>query len=177
MLEKTAFARPYAEAVFAQAQEENNLGKWAEMLQLLKIVAADKQMQTLIVNPRVSSEQLEALILDICGDRLTRTGTNFVKVLLESGRFMYAQQIYELFEQLRADAECVLEVEVISAFQMESDQVARIADTMKNRYGKKIEMSTRIDESLIGGVIIRAGDSVIDASLRGSLKQLSQEFV
>jgi F-type H+-transporting ATPase subunit delta len=177
MLEKTAFARPYAEAVFAQAQEENNLGKWAEMLQLLKIVASDKQMQSLIVNPRVSSEQLEALILDICGDRLTRTGTNFVKVLLESERFVYAQQIYELFEQLRADAEGVLEVEVISAFKMESDQVARIADTMKKRYGKKIEMSTRIDESLIGGVIIRAGDSVIDASLRGGLKQLSQEFV
>jgi F-type H+-transporting ATPase subunit delta len=177
MLEKTAFARPYAEAVFAQAQEENNLGKWAEMLQLLNIVASDKQMQSLIVNPRISSEQLESLVLDVCGDRLTKTGTNFVKVLLESERFVYAQQIYELFEQLRADAEGVLEVEVISAFQMESDQVARIADTMKNRYGKRIEMSTRIDESLIGGIIIRAGDSVIDASLRGGLKQLSQEFM
>ena len=176
MLEKTAFARPYAEAAFAQAQEENNLGKWAEMLLLLKIVASDKQMQTFIVNPRISSEQLEALILDICGDRLTRTGTNLVKVLLESERFEYAQQIYELFEQFRADAEGMLEVEVVSAFQMEPDQVAKIAETMKKRYGRKIEMSTRIDESLIGGVIIRAGDSVIDASFRGSLKQLSQEF-
>ena len=176
MLEKTAFARPYAEAAFGQAQEENALGKWSDMLRLLGIIASDPQMQILITNPRAGSGQLQALVLDVCGDRLNRTGTNFVKILLESGRFIFARQIHELFEQLRADAEGVLEVEVVSAFQMEPDQVTKIVDLMKNRYGRNIEISTRVDASLIGGIIIRAGDSVIDASIRGSLRQLSREF-
>ncbi|MEE8321835.1 MAG: F0F1 ATP synthase subunit delta [Gammaproteobacteria bacterium] len=177
MLNKTAFARPYAEAAYAQAQEENALGKWADMLQLLNIVASDPQMQALVLDPRISSEQLETLVLDVCADRLTQTGANFVKILLRSERFMYAQQINELYEELRADAENVLDVEVVSAFEMGPEQVTKIVDSMEERYGKKIEISTRIDESLIGGVIIRAGDSVIDASLRGRINKLSQEFV
>ena len=176
MQEKSAFARPYAEAAFAQAQEENDLGNWSEMLQHLGIVASDPQIKMLIDNPRVGSGKLESLVLDICSGHLNRTRTNFVKLLLASGRFIYARQISELFEMLRASAEGVLEVEVISAFQMDQGQVSKIVDAMKQRCGKKIEISTRVDESLIGGVIIRAGDSVIDASLSGSLRQLRQEF-
>jgi len=177
MLDKTAFARPYAEAAYAQAREESALGKWADMLRLLNMVASDPQMQVLVLDPRINSEQLETLVLDVCADRLTKTGANFVKILLRSERFMYAQQISELFEELRADAGNVLDVEVVSAFEMGSEQVTKIVDSMEGRYGKKIEISTRIDELLIGGVIIRAGDSVIDASLRGRINKLSQEFV
>lgn len=176
MLEKSAFARPYAEAAFAQAQDENDLGNWSGMLQHLSTVASDPQIKMLIDNPRVGSGKIEALVLDLCAGHLNRTRTNFVRILLDSGRFIYATQICELFEMLRANAEGVLEVEVISAFQMDEGQVSKIVDAMKQRYGKKIEISTRVDETLIGGIIIRAGDSVIDASLSGSLRQLRQEF-
>ncbi len=165
-------ARPYAEAAFEQAREENKLKEWSEMLRVLGLVVSDSQMQKVLDNPRVGCTALQDIVLGVCGDYLSDTGKNFVKVITENKRLLLAPQIFLLFEQKRKDIEGIADVEVISAYPMDSEQKRQVSDAMSKRLGKKIEITTRVDESLIGGVVIRAGDSVIDASMRGRLKQL-----
>jgi F-type H+-transporting ATPase subunit delta len=176
MLEKTTIARPYAQAAFNQASEERDLGKWSSMLKLISTIVSDPLMRSVINNPRHGDEQLFSIIEDIAGDTLSKTGKNFLKILIQAGRLAVVPEIFLLFEKKRADAEGLAEVEVISAFPLLEDQQKTIAKVMATRLGKKIEIKTSIDSSLIGGAVIRTGDSVIDASIRGRLKQLANEF-
>ncbi|MBM2830816.1 MAG: H(+)-transporting two-sector ATPase [Gammaproteobacteria bacterium] len=176
MQENTTIARPYARAVFEQAQEEGDLQEWSVMLQLLKLIVSDPAMQSVIKNPRLEREKLAELILDICGKHLTESGRNFVNLLVDAGRISVAPQIHALFEEKKDRAEGVAGVEVISAYPLDDNQQEKIKKIMAKRLGKKIDITTRIDKSLIGGAVIRAGDSVIDASLKGRLKQLSHNF-
>jgi F-type H+-transporting ATPase subunit delta len=172
MQENITRARPYAVAAFEQARDEGSLQDWSAMLRILSLVVSDPQMQSILDNPRLNSATLMDVVLDICGNYLSDSGKNFVKVLVNTRRLSLVPQIYMLFEQRRMDAEGITEVEVVSAYPLEPAQQQKIADAMSKRLGKKIEISTRTDKSLIGGAVIRAGDSVIDASMRGRLKQL-----
>ncbi|MGH8120179.1 MAG: F0F1 ATP synthase subunit delta [Gammaproteobacteria bacterium] len=174
MLENLTIARPYAKAVFEQAQAGGDLALWSTSLALLGRIVADPLMHKLIKNPKVSHEQLTGIVLVICGGHVDEKGKNFVRILVESGRLSVAKQISILYEELKAEAEGTAGVEVISAYPLEDRQQEQIRKVMAKRLGKKIEITTSVDQSLIGGAVIRAGDSVIDASLRGRLQQLSR---
>jgi F-type H+-transporting ATPase subunit delta len=174
--EKATIARPYARAAFEQAREEKKFKDWSGMLQLLAAVASDPLMRGVIGNPKVSEDQLYALVTDVCGKSLSASGRNFAKVLVAAGRLEVAPEVRAQFEQMRARQEGTADVHVITAYELDEAQQTRIAEIMKKRLGKQIDVSAEVDKSIIGGVIIRAGDSVIDASLRGRLRQLGNEF-
>ena len=174
MAETGELARPYAVAAFKQADEEGRLGEWAEMLELLAAVARDPTMSGLIANPRVDRSQLVDLFIDVCGVRLSDTGRNFVKVVGEYGRFALLPEISERFAEERAAREGRNHVQVTSAFKLSKSQRKTIVEAMEKRLGTKVTLDCDVDDSLIGGVVIRAGDLVIDASLRGRLEQLAQ---
>lgn len=176
MQENTTIARPYAQAVFEQAQADGSLQKWSAMLNLLNLVGSDRNMVAVLKNPKVNHDQRISIILDICGNELDEKGRNFVRVLIDAGRFPVISEICKLFEEKKAEADGIEKVEVVSAYPLENEQQDKISQVMAKRLNKKIEITTRIDESLIGGAIIRAGDSVIDASLRGRLRQLGHRF-
>ncbi len=176
MQENTTIARPYARAVFEQAQASGELGKWSAILQLLNQIVADTGMQAVIKNPKVDREQLAGIIFDISGTHLNEHGRNFITVLVDAGRLSVIPQICKLFEEKKSEAEGIAEVDVISAYPLEDQQQEKIKQIMARRLGKKIKFTTHVDQSLIGGAVIRAGDSVIDASLRGRLKQLGHTF-
>jgi len=176
MLEKATIARPYANAAFDQAIEEGKLSDWSVMLNLLNVIVSDENMHGVINNPKLTSEQLTQFIVDICGDKLSKTGKNFVSALVDAERISLAAEIFNLFEQKRAAAEGISEVDVVSAYALDDAQVSAISESISKRLGKKVDINTDEDKELIGGVIIRAGDSVVDASLRGRLKELNNIF-
>lgn len=176
MQEKTTIARPYAQAVFETASEESKLSEWSEMLGLLDAVVSDAQMQTVLSNPKLDAAALTEFVLGVCGESLNETGSNLVKVLADAGRLAIVPEINNLFEQLRAEAEGVIEVSVTSAYELAADQQAAISEVMAKRLGRKVEITSDVDDSLIGGVVIRAGDSVIDASVKGRLKALATQM-
>ncbi|OGT87397.1 MAG: ATP synthase F1 subunit delta [Gammaproteobacteria bacterium RIFCSPLOWO2_12_FULL_52_10] len=165
-------ARPYARAVFELARDAGDFVPWSAMLDLLDKVVADPQMQPLLGNPTIKRSVLAGLLQDICGDRLTVQGRNFVKVLADAGRLVLAPQIALLYEQQRTAAEGITIVEVISAYPLDDKEKQKISAAMTQRLGRQITITTRIDKQLIGGVVIRAGDAVIDASVLGRLRQL-----
>ncbi len=177
MLENSTIARPYATAVFELAQETGQVEEWSAMLGLLGVLTSDKDMRQLITNPRVSRQQLQDLVFDVCGAGLSDLGRNLVKLLVGAGRLQYTANIKDRYEQMRAAAEGKVDVEVVTAYTLDQQQQDSIAEIMAGRLSKQVNIVTSVDESLIGGAIIRAGDSVIDASLRGRLTELRNELV
>jgi F-type H+-transporting ATPase subunit delta len=177
MQENLTAARPYAEAVFELAREDNALGPWSESLQVLAHTVAHEDMAHLIKDPRVPEADLEALIVDIGGHRLIAKAKNLIRLLINNQRLAIAPAIAEVFERLRAEVENVVSVEVCSAYPLDREQQDTIAGAVSKRFGKGVEVSTTTDQSLIGGAVIKVGDHVIDASIRGRLNQLANDLV
>ncbi len=176
MLEKATIARPYAEAAFAQALEEGQLNEWSGFLDKLRLIITDENMRGVLHHPQLSHEQLAQFIIDICGEGLSQTQSNFVSLLVEAERIQLADELCALFEQKKAAVEGISDVHVISAFALDQSQIDTISQAVAKRLGKQVEIQTEEDKELIGGVIIRSGDAVVDASVRGRLKELTNIF-
>jgi len=176
-MERTTLARPYAEAVFRLARERKSLAGWSEMLKLAAALARDPQMSRLIDNPRVPRERFVEFFIDVCGKKLDKDGANFIRLLTENRRLALLPEIAGLYETLRASAEARVEAEVISASAVGADQLKTIAAALKQRLGRDVTLATRLDPSLVGGIVIRAGDLVIDGSVRGKLKALATHLI
>jgi F-type H+-transporting ATPase subunit delta len=173
MAEKSTIARPYAQAAFDLAQQKGELKKWSEMLQLIAAVSSDALMQNMISNPSIEKEKVIDIINGVCADSLNDAGKNFVKVLAENGRLNVVTEIAERYELQRAEAEKTVDAEVTSAFPLSDTQVQQVTDALKKRLGREVNLVTRIDNSIVGGAIIRAGDMVIDGSVSGQLEKLA----
>lgn len=176
MLETATVARPYAQAAFEQARGSGQVSAWSEGLAFLAVLFSDPTLRALVHDPRIGRPRLTQLIFDLAGERLTPDLRNFVRVLLDADRILILPEIARLYAALVAEAAGVVEVEVISAFSLEADQQQAIERAVRRRAGKDIEVKTRIDPALIGGAVIRMGDLVIDASVRGRLQQLASQF-
>jgi F-type H+-transporting ATPase subunit delta len=174
MESNTKTARPYAIAAFQQAQEEGDTGRWSDMLSLLATVAADPTMAGLVANPKVKRQQLAELIIDVCGDVLSETGRNFVRILAENRRLNIIREIAAAYEMERSRAERRSDVRVTSAFELSPAEQNAITVAMTKRFATKVDLSVEVDPALIGGIVIRSGDTVIDGSLRGQLAKLAQ---
>ena len=177
MAEKTTIARPYAQAVFDIAREQGALASWSEMLALAATVAADAEMAQLIDNPRLRKPQVLELFLEICGEGLDPTGQNFIRVLADNGRLALLPEIAQLYEEERAEAEGTLEAEVVSSQPLSEQQKKNIAAALSQRLGRNVSLNCTVDESLLGGAVIRAGDLIIDGSAVAKLQRLSVELM
>jgi len=173
MAEKITIARPYAKAAFELANGEGKLGEWSEMLELLSAIAADADFSALANNPNVADEKVAETLLGVMDKGLVAGGENLVKLLVENKRLNVMPEIAEMFGLLRAEAEKTIDAEVISAFEVGSAEQDKIKLALKNRLGREVTLTCKIDESLIGGAIVRAGDLVVDGSVVGQLKGLA----
>lgn len=172
MAESLTIARPYAEAAFKLARELNALPSWSEALGRLAVVAGTDVAHELVGNPRLTTEQVAALIADAAG-QLSPEQQNFVRVLAGNERIGVLPEIAQSYEALRNAHEGVLDAQIGSAYPLTDAQVADIVATLAAKYGKQVKASVTVDSELIGGVSIRIGDEVIDASVRGKLAQMA----
>lgn len=173
MAEKTTTARPYAKAAFEHAQASNALAKWSEMLQVASRVVDDKRVHELLYSPHLSTDELAGLLVEICGDVLSKDGENFLRVLAASERLDVLPQIAEIFEKLKADAENTVEVHVTSAIELSDAERETIKRALHQRLAREIVLQCSVDGELIGGAVVRADDLVIDGSVRGRLERLA----
>lgn|SRR5690625_3504534 len=176
MAELTTIARPYAKAAFAYAQEQQQLEQWQEMLATAAAVAEDATMQAWLAQPALTAEQRASGFAEVCGEALSEAGKNFIAQLTEHNRVSLLPAIYAQFHELMTQANDVVEAELISATALAEDQVTALVNSLKKRLGKEVNVTTQVDERLIGGVLIRAGDTVIDGSVRGKLTRLAEQL-
>jgi F-type H+-transporting ATPase subunit delta len=176
MADKTTIARPYARAAFAEAKGDKRLAQWSEALSTGAAVIKDPQVQNLLGNPHVTPTQLAQLVSEIAGQSLDEDGKNFVRTLAENRRLGYLPEIAKLFDQLKDAAEGVVDVTVTSAAPLDEQQQRVLAEALRKRLKRDVRLHTETDAALIGGAVLRAGDLVIDGSLRTRLEQIAYEL-
>jgi F-type H+-transporting ATPase subunit delta len=172
MAEAITVARPYAQAAFMYASEQQALTDWSDMLSLLVAITDDAAMDELIDSPHLTETQLANLFIKIAGDQINSNGANFIRVLAANGRLMLLPEIAALFEIQRRDAEGTVQAELVTAFPASESQQSEVIASLRKRLGREIELSCSTDAELLGGAIVRAGDLVIDGSVRGKLERL-----
>lgn len=181
MAEKHTIARPYAEAVFALAREAGALERWAAALGLAGDLMADGRVAEFLSSPSLSDDERLKFVTGLASsaggsgllDGSDRYGTNFLKLLIENDRIDVLPEIAAHFETLKAETENVVDVTVTSAAPLDDSQKKAIAAALRERLGREIRLETELNEDLIGGAVIRAGDVVIDGSLRARLDGLA----
>ncbi|MDH3588397.1 MAG: F0F1 ATP synthase subunit delta [Gammaproteobacteria bacterium] len=176
MADHSTLARPYAKAVFELAQEEDKLQQWGYLLQSVSSAVDDARVSELLQDPQVGGAKVGQIIVDALGDRLDSHGRNLIRLLAENGRIGALPDIAAGFESLRAEAERTVDVTVTSAAPLTDEHRAQLSASLQKRLGRDVRLHCEIDESLIGGAVVRAGDLVIDSSLRGRLQQLSSNL-
>ncbi len=171
MAELSTLARPYAEAVFRLAKEKNVLAAWSDRLATLAAIAGNEQMQAVIADPNISAARAGELIGSIAS--ADDAGKNLLGVLAGNDRLTLLPEIAAQFEVLKAEAEGVLEATIVSAQQMSETQKADLMAALKAKFGRDVEATVEVDESLIGGAVITVGDQVIDGSVKGRLQKMA----
>lgn len=173
MSEAITTARPYAQAAFDEAQKLGELKSWSEMLLALAEAVSHPEVRAVITSPRVLKTQIENLMEGFLGSKAKMQQRNLVRVLVENQRLLLLPEIVVLFEALRAEAEKTVNVVVDSAFELSAAQQEKIVKALKTRMGREIKLVCKVNKELLGGVVIRAGDKVIDGSARTRLGEMA----
>ena len=176
MSDRLTIARPYARAAFEEAREQQRLAAWSQSLEIAAAVVKDARVEALLGNPRVTSEQLAQLVIGIAGPELGEPGANFVRTLAANHRLGYLPEIAALFANLKDEAEGVADVTVTSAAALDEAQRTRLTTALERRLKRKVRLHCETDPALIGGAVLRAGDLVIDGSLRTRLERIAYEL-
>ncbi len=184
MADNNTIARPYAQAVFELARQQGELERWSESLVIAAELLADGRVVDYLSNPDFNDKQrLDFLtgLFDKAGAAVLagkdKRGTNFIRLLIEYGRVGVLPEISGHFERLKAEVENVVDVIVRSASPISREQQDTIVKAMRQRLGRDVKLATEIDENLIGGAVITAGDVVIDGSLRARLDGLAAALI
>ena len=182
MADNNTVARPYAQAIFEVARENDMLDELSASLAAARDLLSDGQVVAFLGQPSLTDEQslefLQGLFAAAVGkDSVfaggSRHGTNFLKLLLENGRVAVLPEIHAQFEALKAEVENSIDAVITAAAPLSAAQEKQITDSLAKKLGRDVRISTQIDENLIGGAVIRAGDVVIDGSLRARLEGLA----
>ena len=176
MAELATLARPYGNAVFSLARETAALDVWARRLGLLAAAAGEERVRTLLEAPEIPAEQKAFHLADVCGEEVDERARRFLLVLARNGRLPLLGEISRRFDELKAAEERNLDVEVLSTYPLTEAQAERLKDALHRKFGKEVRLSSEVDPSLLGGAVVRAGDTVIDGSVRGRLDRLAESL-
>lgn len=173
MADITTLARPYARAAFELARDKGAFDDWQDALGTLAAITQLDDIQVLLKDPRISTEQQAEVFIAAAKSVLDKDSTSFVRVLAKYRRLAVLPAIEADFTRLRADAENTVAAELRTVVEASDAQKQAVRDALAKRLGRKVELTCRIDESLVGGALIQAGDLVIDSSVRGKLERLA----
>lgn len=175
MSEYATVARPYARAAFSYATEHQCLDNWLNFLSLLSLVK--KSSDILSSANCFSNEYKLNFVKTVLQAYYDEKQINFIRLLMENSRLEAVDDIFELYSSMYEDYHNIAEAEVISAHKLTSENLEKIRKKLESRYSKKIKINNQVDPSIIGGLIIKVDNRVIDASISGKLEKLSHSLV
>ena len=181
MSDYNAVARPYARAVFELAQETGRLKDWSVVLATAAEAARSDDVVRLLAVPGIDAGSIASVIAEICRREVPDADgnevANLLAVLAENDRLPALGEISDRFEELRAEVENVVDVVLTAATQVDEAQQSRIAEALKKRFGKEVNLQFKLDESLIGGARLQADDLVIYGSVSNRLEKMASALV
>ena len=176
MAERATIARPYAKAAFEYARDANDFAGWSLALALAAEIVADPRVAALTKSPQWSAADVVGLITDVAGASLNAGMENFVRVLAENHRLLLLPEIAAHYEEFRSAVENTVDVEVVSAVKLDAAQSGKLSAALAKRLKRNVRMKNSVDATLLGGAVLRAGDLVIDGSLKGRMARLATEL-
>lgn len=174
MAELSTLARPYAKAAFEFADNANQLAEWSIQLATAAAVAQAENIVKVLSSPSLTSEQQAQSFIDVCGDALDGKAQNFIKVLADNKRLALLAEISALYETFKANREKTVDVDIATAFELDAGIQDQLAKALTSKLEREVNVQATIDKDLLGGVVIRAADVVIDGSIRGRLAKLGE---
>ena len=176
MSESSNIARPYAQAVFELARDSGRFDEWSDSLKSLCEIVEHPDIGAMINDPRITRDQILDVMLEIGGDGFDEQTGNLVRILGHYRRLAAIPMIAKQYESLRAQEEGIIEAELETAFEIEDEQRSSLVAALQNRLGRKVRLTSNVNPDLLGGVVVRAGDWVIDGSVRARLEKLSSSL-
>lgn len=174
MAELKTVARPYAKAAFEVAREQGQVAEWANMLSILATATEEPKLHGALQNPAFSAQEKATALAEVCNEVITAQGKAYLVSLAENKRLTLLPAISELFEQFKLNYEKAVDVVVTSAFALTVEQEQTLAASLGKKLDRNVNLTSETDASLIGGVVIRTGDLIIDGSVRGKLAKLAE---
>lgn len=174
MAELTTIARPYAKAAFRYALDKEALADWSQDLATLAGASLYGAMPGILASPSRSAQEQASILLDVCGDDLSGSVKQFVQLLADYKRLTLLPEIHRLFDDFKTQHEQAVDVELISAFDLDDSYQDKLVKALTDKLARKVKVQTQVDPTLLAGVIVKAGDLVIDGSMRGRLENLAK---
>lgn len=172
MSELTTVARPYAKAAFDFAVEAESVDSWLSQLTFAAEVAKDETIIGYLTSG-ASVEQAQTFFINVCGEQVDTKGQNFLKVMAENERLLVLPQVLEHFTALKAEYDQEVTVDVTSAVKLKVAQTKTLSAALEKRLARKVKLNCIVDKSIVSGLLIQAGDMVIDGSVKGKLSRLA----
>ena len=176
MAESITVARPYTKAAFETALAQGDLGSWSEFLNMAAAVVADPGLAQVLDNPELTAAEKAQLVTDVVNGShpVSQQAQNFLNLLAENKRLSLLPEVSSLYETLKANQEQSVDVSIVSAFDLGNEQQDKLAQALSAMLSREINITSTTDASLLGGVIVHAGDLVIDGSVKGKLGKLAE---
>lgn len=177
MAEAATLARPYALAAFDIARENDRFDHWSHALEQLAQVTVTPEISEYISSPMHSTVTKATTVIDLLEDDLTESTKRFVRVLAENQRLDLIPEIRVTFEELLAEERKTLVVEVTTAVELTPEEVKAFDDALTRKYQREINLTIKVDPDIVGGALVRAGDTVLDGTVRGKLGKLKTSLM
>jgi F-type H+-transporting ATPase subunit delta len=171
MAELATIARPYAEALF-QVAKQNDLAAWGQQLDALAQVAQDADLRQFADHPKADGQQVVAVVTAAAKQDLAPGVRNFLQTVVDNGRLAALPEIVAQYHVLANAASGVSDAQIFSAYEISDAQLAELKATLEQRFGRKLEAHVQVEPGLIGGVRVVVGDEVLDTSVKARLERM-----
>lgn len=170
-------AKTYSEALFEVALEDNTIDKFLEELQFIAdTLKMYPEFFTLLKSPQIHVSEKKEMVSEVFKDALSPEISNFIKIILDKNRSYYILQIKDAFEDLVNNHKGIIEAVAITAIPLNDEDKLKLKEKLEKITGKNIKIQNKIDTSLLGGVLVRIGDKVIDGTVKGRLDELKDSL-
>ena len=170
-------ANRYAEALF-QLSEEENITKeiYNELHDVVEVIKNNKELDNVLKSPLVAKNEKTQLIEALFNNKINNDLKNFLKILVEKGRISSLKSIELTFKELLNDKHNIIEGTVISAVALTAEKVKELEETLSKKYNKNVTLENEVDQSILGGVLVRLGNTQIDGSVKTRLNNIKDQL-
>lgn len=177
MARRDGAARRYAEAAFQVALRDDTLADWRSGLDLAADIAGDERALKVLANPAIPVERRAEALTGLLGERVTGPVRNLIQLLLRRGRIEELPQVAAQFRRLDDERQGITHATATSAAALDPDEIRALTSRLEETTGGRIALDVQVDPSLLGGLVVRVGDRLIDGSVRGRLERLRNQLI
>lgn len=170
-------AKRYAEALFEVAVETNQLDEFKEELSSVSnVLESEAQLKTIFEHPKLSKDEKKDILNSLFKGKVKDEIINLLYVIVDKGRERYIKDIKKEYITLANEKQGIVEGRAITAIELEENKLKELEEKLSKRFNKTIKLTNEIDKDILGGVLVKIGDKVIDSSVKGQIEKITKEL-